>query len=346
MSKKQQNDITVSVVVPVFNQELFLSRSIPAILNQKYSNFQLVAVNDGSTDNSKIILEKYAKQDNRVKIISQENGGLVSAVIAGVQAASGQYIAFLDPDDCIGTDFLTFFMDELDDDYDFIASGINLEEENRTIPQPLDQDHIYNDGDEIRWLRTHYLLGNDSSVPSRCIHHSRWNKLYKAKCAKAAAFDFNSYKAVTLGEDSIFTYLMLLHANKGKAVRKVNSYFYNICNQSSMTNNASVENYISRAKLAYRYYSKMMLEHNELNAQPMMLYYMLTEALMAKSVNQGYSSFKVVYDAIHDDPLFRQTLDVLLLRERSIKRKIMLYSERMFNSPVPYKTLKALANLF
>ena len=77
-----------------------------------------------------------------------------------------------------------------------------------------------------------------------------------------------------------------------------------------------------------------------------MLYYMLTEALMAKSVNQGYSSFKVVYDAIHDDPLFRQTLDVLLLRERSIKRKIMLYSERMFNSPVPYKTLKALADLF
>ena len=344
-SENQQNDATVSIVVPVFNQESFSDKSIPAILAQEYSALQLVAVNDGSTDKSKSILEDYAKKDNRVVIVNQENKGLVGAVVSGIQAATGQYIAFVDPDDYVGIDFLKFFIDELDDDYDFIAAGINFEDCGKIIPQPLEQNHVFY-RDEIPWLRTHYLLGNDSSIPSRCIHHSRWNKLYKAECVKAVASDFNEYKAITLGEDSIFTYLMLLHAKKGKAVQKVNSYFYNISNQHSMMNDTSIVDYLSRAKLVYTRYSEMMSEHNEMNAQPLMLYYMLAEALMAKSMHQKYASFKKIYRLMHDDVLFRRSIDTFLPIERSMKRRIMLLSERVFDSPAPYKVLKTAANLF
>lgn len=115
--------IMVSVVVPVYNQEAYLDKSIPSILEQKYKDIEVVLVNDGSTDNSAAILNKYGEKDARVKIISKENGGLVSASIAGVRNSSGDYICFLDPDDYYGPNYISNFVSEINDDVDLIAAG-------------------------------------------------------------------------------------------------------------------------------------------------------------------------------------------------------------------------------
>lgn len=96
----------VSVIVPVYNVEKFLEQCLDSILDQTLENIEVICVNDGSTDNSSAILEKYAKKDPRVKVITQENSGMSSARNTGMRYAVGKYVAFVDSDDFIATDMM------------------------------------------------------------------------------------------------------------------------------------------------------------------------------------------------------------------------------------------------
>lgn len=93
----------ISIIVPIYNAEKFLDKCIKSIINQTYSNLEIILVNDGSTDNSLNICKKYAGIDNRIHIIDKENGGVSSARNRGIDLASGDYIGFVDSDDFITT---------------------------------------------------------------------------------------------------------------------------------------------------------------------------------------------------------------------------------------------------
>lgn len=96
----------ISVIVPVYNSAIYLGKCIQSILNQTYSNFELLLVNDGSTDNSLEICYLYALNDERVKVIDKPNGGVSSARNAGIENAKGEWITFVDSDDWVHEDFL------------------------------------------------------------------------------------------------------------------------------------------------------------------------------------------------------------------------------------------------
>ena len=89
----------ISVVLPVFNGDKYLSEAIESILNQTYINFEFIIINDGSTDNSLTIIENYRVKDNRIVVISQENKGLIASLNEGIRIANGSYIARMDADD-------------------------------------------------------------------------------------------------------------------------------------------------------------------------------------------------------------------------------------------------------
>lgn len=91
----------VSIVIPVYNVEEYLRECIDSVLRQTYSNLEIILVDDGSTDNSGTICEEYKKTDSRIKAIHRENGGLSAARNTGMEAATGEYIYFLDSDDYI-----------------------------------------------------------------------------------------------------------------------------------------------------------------------------------------------------------------------------------------------------
>lgn len=91
----------LSIIVPVYNVEKYIERCIKSILNQTFSDFELIIVNDGSIDNSGVICDKYKKVDARVKVIHKQNGGLSEARNIGLNIAQGDYIAFVDSDDYI-----------------------------------------------------------------------------------------------------------------------------------------------------------------------------------------------------------------------------------------------------
>lgn len=91
----------ISVIVPVYNVEDYLAKCLDSILNQTFSNIEIICVNDGSTDSSRKILEEYRKRDFRIKIVDKENGGLSSARNAGMRVAQGEFYSFIDSDDWI-----------------------------------------------------------------------------------------------------------------------------------------------------------------------------------------------------------------------------------------------------
>ena len=98
--------VKISVIIPVFNVELYLEECLDSVINQSLDDLEIICVNDGSTDSSLSILEKYAKMDDRVKIISQENQGQGSARNKGLSIAKGECIYFIDSDDKIELDTL------------------------------------------------------------------------------------------------------------------------------------------------------------------------------------------------------------------------------------------------
>lgn len=94
----------ISVIVPVYNAEKYLDKSIGSVINQSYGNIEAILVNDGSTDGSKMICDKYALSDRRIKVISQKNSGPAAARNTGLHHAAGDFVFFLDADDYIERD--------------------------------------------------------------------------------------------------------------------------------------------------------------------------------------------------------------------------------------------------
>lgn len=97
----------VSVIVPVYNVEQYLKEAIESIIGQTYKDIEIILVDDGSTDKSGIICDEYKEKDDRIKVIHQENKGLSGARNAGLDVCSGEFVAFLDPDDAFDLDAIS-----------------------------------------------------------------------------------------------------------------------------------------------------------------------------------------------------------------------------------------------
>ena len=95
----------ISVIVPIYNVEDYLHRCVDSIINQTYTNLEIILVDDGSPDNCLKICDEYAKKDSRIKVVHKKNGGLSDARNAGLEIATGEYIGFVDSDDYISLYF-------------------------------------------------------------------------------------------------------------------------------------------------------------------------------------------------------------------------------------------------
>lgn len=108
---KDNEEIRVSIIVPVYNTEKYLVQCIESIINQTHKNLEIILVDDGSKDNSGKIADEYALKDNRIKVIHKKNAGVSSARNAGIDAATGEYICFSDADDYLMEDYVEYLLD-------------------------------------------------------------------------------------------------------------------------------------------------------------------------------------------------------------------------------------------
>lgn len=123
----------ISVIIPIYNAETYVSRCIESVLDQTYCNWQMILVDDGSKDKSLEICQKYADVDNRISVIHQENAGPGIARNTGIAKASGNYVVFIDSDDYIEKDYF-LLLSEHDEDVIFINVR-DVDEDGRVLKE-------------------------------------------------------------------------------------------------------------------------------------------------------------------------------------------------------------------
>ncbi len=156
----------LSIVIPVYNAARFLERSIGSVRNQTYENLEIIVVDDGSKDESLQILNAFASEDPRIKVLTKENGGSSSARNAGLKAVTGRFIGFIDADDYIEPDMYENLLAALDADYDADAAQILSCEEDESGKIIKAFGEGFDDADSFtgrEFFRTLLLHKGDSS---------------------------------------------------------------------------------------------------------------------------------------------------------------------------------------
>ena len=190
----------VSVIMPIYNSAKFLDRSIGSILQQTYTNIELILINDGSIDESGRICEEYSKKDSRIIYKSQNNHGQGYSRSLGVKIATGDYIAFVDSDDYCDTNMYEIMVDAIEkDNADLCVCQWNYElpDGTHTIDKHIYDDSFYGVMSSINFAHYLYKYTNIEAGTGYAngLVVSSWNKLYKSEIIKG--FSCEGY----LGED-------------------------------------------------------------------------------------------------------------------------------------------------
>jgi glycosyltransferase involved in cell wall biosynthesis len=201
----------ISIIIPVYNAEKYLSKCLESILNQTYTDFEVVAVDDGSADKSTDILQSYTEKDNRIKYIKQSNQGSSAARNAALRICQGEMIAFVDSDDWLSPVFLETLHDMLDRSQadiavcDFMTNGKTRESE-------------YVWGEETYWDDKEAIL---REFTKDGFYNRVMNKVYRRDLVQDVEFPVGR----DLKEDAVWTTKVLLRAN---SVIRIPEGLYNL----------------------------------------------------------------------------------------------------------------------
>ena len=213
-----------SVIIPVFNVEKYLRACLDSVLNQSFSDWEAVCVNDGSTDGSASILAEYAAKDDRFRGVEQPNGGLSAARNTGMKNATGEYVLFLDSDDWLETDALETLAGNLDGEDMLCFSGRRyLELENRFLPSDQLEERIYLSG--MDYYNENALLRRDFAFVCVVL------RAYRRSFLDENALRF---KEGIFHEDNLFTPLACYFARRVKVLNRC-LYDYRVRDNSITT---------------------------------------------------------------------------------------------------------------
>ncbi|WP_270424946.1 glycosyltransferase family 2 protein [Anaerostipes hadrus] len=219
------NDL-ISIVVPVYNVENYLDRCVKSIIAQVYTNIEIILVDDGSSDNSGKICEKWKEKDKRIIVIHKKNGGLSSARNAGIEIAKGKYIAFVDSDDYISKNMYSELYRVLKQNNSDIAI--------------CGRKYVWDNGK--RYCRYHYdkRIENYSSKEAiremnsfRKFDMAAWDKLYRT-----SLFENIRFPEGKLSEDYYIMYKLFLKSKK--VVYYAYPLYYYYQRQNSITKNKKI----------------------------------------------------------------------------------------------------------
>ena len=218
----------ISIVLPIYNIEKYLTDCIESVINQTYKNIEIILVDDGSEDNCATICDNYANKDKRIKVIHKENGGLSDARNAGLKIATGEYITFIDSDDIIDKQYIENLFEILVENNADIAicNYKEIEEKNnyKQLPKnykPKNEIDIFDNIESLKQMYTSHKHG---------MVFVAWAKLYKKEL-----FIKNNikYPEGKIHEDTYTTYKLLYYAKKVVFTEK-ELYFYRLRKGSIM----------------------------------------------------------------------------------------------------------------
>lgn len=202
----------ISVIVPVYKVEPFLDRCVQSIVEQSYSNLEIILVDDGSPDNCPVMCDAWAVKDSRIKVLHKENGGLSDARNAGMIIASGELIGFVDSDDWVAPDMYQHLYNLIMEDHSDIATcGVEMVWEDRTSSRMLTKSGscVLNRQEAMRAL-----------IEESWLKQPVWYKLYKTALIRDIHFPAGKYH-----EDVFWSYQAIARAER-VSVSDYVGYFY------------------------------------------------------------------------------------------------------------------------
>lgn len=228
----------ISVIIPAYNCQNTIERCINSILDQEKTILkEIIIVDDGSNDDTSLVVEKIKKKDNRIKLFRTSNNGVSSARNYGIQRAQGKYIMFVDSDDEVKQGLLKA-MSSFIGKYDLVVSGIELHQ-NAGISCISIKDREY--------LSNELIMEYGKSIPTLLLN-GPCAKLYKRQVILDNKITFN--KNLSLGEDTLFVFEYLKYSKKIKFIDYVGYVYYQLA-PTSLMNKVRKDGYVS-AKFVYR----------------------------------------------------------------------------------------------
>lgn len=209
----------ISIIVPVYNAEDYLVRCLDSIKKQNFTEWECILVNDGSTDNSVELCNRYADEDSRFKVINKNNGGVSSARNVGLDVAVGTWIAFVDSDDFVDPDYLT--IPESLRNCDIVQKSYTIlkKSEQTEIPLPLRDGCVLKDRDSL----CRFFLNKRNNA--------LWDKIFKRTLVGDCRFD----TSISIGEDFMFQTVLMQRVNL-YGFSDAGKYVYVIRDDSAMSN--------------------------------------------------------------------------------------------------------------
>lgn len=222
----------ISVIVPIYNAENYLHRCLDSILAQTFTDFELILVNDGSTDCSGKICDEYALKDNRIKVIHKSNGGVASARQMGVDNALGNYTIHADPDDWVEPTMLEeLYKKAIEKDADMVICDFYVQTCNTCITRT---QRISEESSEATLL----------ALLSHKLHGSLCNKLIRLECYKK--FNIRFVEGLNFCEDYLVCVKMLKNDIKVAYLNKAFYYYDQFTNDNSITRKYTLDTYKQR----------------------------------------------------------------------------------------------------
>lgn len=207
----------VSILVPVYNVESYLSQCLDSLINQTYNNLQIVLIDDGSKDNSWSIMQDYATKDNRIEIYHQENAGVATTRNNLLEKIKGEYVLFVDSDDWIELDMVEFLITKVTEENAEMAVCGNVV--NNGIPKKNYKEETWGKEKVIEEFLRHTNFNG-----------SLWNKLFSVKLLKNNP-TFNP--EISYGEDALFTWQLIQEVQNVVVTNKqLYHYRMNLCSLS------------------------------------------------------------------------------------------------------------------
>ena len=198
------NSVVVSVIVPVYNVEDYLERCLNSIIRQTFSNMEIICVDDGSTDRSGELLDKYAEADSRIIVIHKENGGVSTARNTALACVKGRFVYFIDSDDWIESNAIEEFVSCMKEDVDVVVAGASVEDEGGDTARGIE-------GLNKKYApkRSGVFFLDDSLIKDMTV--VVWDKLFRSDIIRNNGIIFPEGRKF---EDTSFTVEYLVHSKK------------------------------------------------------------------------------------------------------------------------------------
>lgn len=301
-----KNEKMFSILVPVYNQRSYLEECIESAINQSYRNFELILVDDGSSDGSEVICDTYHKRyPNLIKVVHKKNEGLLYARYTGIKESVGKYLLFLDADDCIKENILQK-MKEYIEQYDgvdlIIFNASRSKKYKSTIKKyPIDEDTFFDESNKKHFIK---MFCGDYSFNNMWI-----------KCIKRNIVDLKTYleegsERVGYGED-LYQSIPIINEAKKIFVTNNTYYFYRP-NTESMTHNFNYNQFISTKLVISRLekYAKRWERQYKVDLNYKVDKYMSVECYRtAKNIFKGNNILKIKRENLNKlnmDPFFNE----------------------------------------